>query len=66
MRKIINDHRSSETGHIGKPSPATTKKLTLHRETLRVLTAPDLHRIAGGKPETSGRCYTPDPTTEQC
>lgn len=65
MRKIINDHRASETGHAGKRSPGTAKKLTLHRETLRELTAPDLHRIAGGLPETSGRCQRP-PSSGDC
>lgn len=63
MRKIIDDRRSTSTGHGGHRSPGTTRKLTLHRETLRELTAPDLDRVVGGRGETSGDwqvCYDSD------
>lgn len=61
MRKTIHDNRSAGGGHH---PPGTTKKLTLHRETLRELTAPDLHRIVGGAVVTSGRqvCISDDPS----
>jgi hypothetical protein len=57
MRKTIDAHRSRERGNGGHRSPVTTKKLTLHRETLRALATAELHRIVGGGEEsgTSGR-----------
>lgn len=66
MRKIIDDNRSTGRGHGGHRSPGTTRKLTLHRETLRELTAPDLHRIMGGQEGTSGRWYVCDEDSSDC
>lgn len=64
MRKIRDDH-STGSSHGGHRSPGTTKKLTLHRETLRELTDPALYRIMGGV-ATSGRFPCGGTTSEGC
>lgn len=48
MRRIIDDKRSMGKTPVGARPSGTTRKLTLHRDTLRELTTPDLQRIVGG------------------
>jgi hypothetical protein len=39
-----------------KPVIVTPKKLNLNPETLRLLNATDLERVAGGKPDKTDAC----------